>query len=500
MIADNDADSEKDASKRLERQQDQSLNAERAGFKKHHRLIVMRPAPGHNISLMARKLYNAMLAHTQQHIEQFGMHKASESMQCSLMSLTNKVRIPTGSYRLVKMYVEEFRDWKVALESPNNGHGQALLGADSTVEKTPKQKALEKREDFGFINMMASCYLDTDSEDRYVVSWSFAAEVYKHLEMLNSSESDADRQYVYINLEAVSALGSYAGLALYEICAKFKAIGRVGEKPNDWWQSALTGKPLGQTKREWRKFKNEFIGEAILEINSLTDIEIELIENRRTKSCYFTVKPKRRTNLGLATKQLDAALIEEANKLSISEGRILKLVEFYGETKLKAQLEVLRTRVANTSLPAVRSNYAFLKMCLENVGDTKPETEAEPSIEVIEQVVLKSVVGESRSLETKQTEKEFAVRQKITTQLKSEPRTVIQAWLTRSKESLEEKGFAIPASALARIAEGAITPGVLGTEAVTLYAIDCYGPNWKDQSILTIAQTPGREISGVIDV
>jgi hypothetical protein len=85
-------------------------------------------------------------------------------------------------------------------------------------------------------------------------------------------------------------------LVLYEICSKFKGINRTGEKPNDWWQASLTGKPLGETRREWRKFKSETIGPAIIEINSLTDIHLTLEEN---KAAQYALSSRLTRNLNI---------------------------------------------------------------------------------------------------------------------------------------------------------------------------------------------------------
>lgn len=456
-------------------------NLGQVGFKKHHQLIVMRPAPGYTISLVARKLYNAMLAHTQQRIERFGIHKASESMECHLLELMQKVGIKTGSYDKVKQYLAELEHWKVKFESPNNAPTNEPIELEGPVKKTRKQKFVEQSTDFGFIHMLASCRLMAN-EDRYFVRWSFASEVYEYFEMLNSKEAEVDKQYVYINLEAIGVLGRYASLVLYEICSKFKGISRTGEKPNDWWQAALTGKSLGETKREWRKFKSETIAPAIVEINALTDIQLTLEENKAAQSCYFTISQKQKDKAGEKVQEFDAELIEEGKALSINESKILKLLIEFGEPNFRAQLITLRTRIENTSLAPLRSNYAFLKICLENANQ-KPwplvdqsSKKAETSATNVEFV---QIAKQSVDLETDQMKQESVVRKQILDQLKKEPRQVVKEFLTRAKQELVKKGQNISPKEHERIEEGSWTPGMVGSVALALYTQENFGPDWK---------------------
>jgi len=277
------------------------------------------------------------------------------------------------------------------------------------------------------MHMLASCRLLADDKDRYFVRWSFASEVYEYFEMLNSKEAEVDKQYVYINLEAISALGTYASLVLYEICSKFKGINRTGEKPTDWWQAALTGKPLGEKKREWRKFKSETIGPAIVEINSLTDIQLTLEENKAAQSCYFTIAQKQKGKSGEKDQEFDAELIEEAKSLSINEAKILKLLKEFGEARFRAQLITLRTRISNTSLVPLRSNYAFLKTCLENANQKTlpliepPTSQTESTVTNVEFV---QIAKQAIDLETDQIKQEAEIRKQILEQLKKEPKQV----------------------------------------------------------------------------
>jgi hypothetical protein len=475
-------------------------NLGQLGFKKHHQLIVMKPAPGYTISLVARKLYNAMLAHTQQRIERFGIHKASESMECHLSELMQKVGIKTGSYELVKKYIAELEHWKVKFESPNNSTSSEPLEIEGPVKKTKKQKFVEQRTDFGFMHMLASCRLMADDKDRYFVRWSFASEVYEYFEMLNSKDLEVDKQYVYINLEAVSALGTYASLVLYEICSKFKGINRTGEKSNDWWQASLTGKSLGETKREWRKFKSETIGPAILEINSLTDIHVTLEENRSAQTCYFTIAQKQKEKPGEKQPEFDAELIEKAKALSINESKILKLLKEFGEPRFRAELITLRTRIENTSLAPLRSNYAFLKICLENANQKPLPLVDRPTDkpEMVTNVEFVQIAKQSIDLETDQIKQEAEVRKQILDQLKKEPKQVVKEFLLRAKEELMKKGQNITPKEHERIEEGSWTPGMVGSAALALYANEQFGADWKQKNFVSVELRSADKATGEI--
>ncbi len=478
-------------------------NIDQKGFKKHHQLIVMKPAPGHVITLMARKFYNSMLAHTQQRIERMGVHKASEAMECSLAELMKKVGIKSGAYGLIKNYISELENWKVRFESPNNVFSADPLEIEGAIKKAKTQKFVEQTIGYGFLNMLASCRLMVDHKNEYFVRWSFAAEVYEYFEALNSIEDDADKQYVYIDLSVVSSLGTYAALVLYEICSKFKGIGRTGDKPHEWWQAALTGKHVGENRRVWRKFKSETIVPALEEINSLTDVTITLEENKSGPSCCFRIAKKNKQIAAPKDKEYDAELIEKAKKLAIPERRILELLNAFGEQKFKLQLDLIEKRIADKSKPAVRSNYALLKTYLETADQAKLPLEPAPVEPNVDDVSYsaKPLAVNPNQIETEKTKKAFEARKTIQDQLKKEPKKVIQQFLKKAQAELERRGTKPTLLDRSRIEEGSLTPGMLGTIAVDIYANEIFGPDWMKQSSVTkvIEQSKTAE-QDVIDV
>ena len=103
--------------------------------------------------------------------------------------------------------------------------------------------------------------------------------------------------FTRINLEMMTKLTrSGASLALYEICARYltnnKAggAGRTGKHTVDWWMPRIVGS--FEYKPEYKFFKRDFIKPALDEINTLTDLSVELHEykiGRNVREIEFTI-------------------------------------------------------------------------------------------------------------------------------------------------------------------------------------------------------------------
>ena len=108
-----------------------------------------------------------------------------------------------------------------------------------------------------------------------------------------------------LRLEVISQLRSHAGVALYEICTRYKDIGRTARQAWRWWYPVLSGNPPSEksAKLEYRIFKRDTLKPAIAEVNAITDIDVELVEHKQGRfisEIQFRISPKKQAALNLS--------------------------------------------------------------------------------------------------------------------------------------------------------------------------------------------------------
>jgi len=180
--------------------------------------------------------------------------------------------------------------------------------------------------------------------------------------------------FTRLSLEMLSQMRTHPGIALYEICVRYKSIGRTARQHWRWWLPVLTGLPTSDSdkleKTEYRFFKRDSLKPAIAEINAITDIEVELVEYKNGKSIsevQFLVRPKAQVYLPLSKnppRPVDLLVIKQAVELGISDTKADELVGHFGEAAVRAGLKLLQGRVATSFPEPVRDPFRYLKSIL----------------------------------------------------------------------------------------------------------------------------------------
>jgi hypothetical protein len=198
--------------------------------------------------------------------------------------------------------------------------------------------------------------------------------------------------FTRMDLEFLTRLKSYAALALYEICVRYKnnPSGRTCVCEPEWWVDAITAKSNrdpatgAKPKREWRKVKNEAVMKAIEEINELTDIEVELIEKKTGKAVtqvQFAVRRKRLTGVGQGRPKLSPELIEQAVKSDVALADVVGIVKASvgGEAVAMAALKSVERRAANDDLEELQNKAAYARAVARDLDGYIAVTDAKPS-------------------------------------------------------------------------------------------------------------------------
>lgn len=420
-------------------------------LRQHHEMIVMKPVGVHKVTLIARRLYSALLATSQQELNGV-VPLATHTFEAPLKNLL-KLSGSDGDERTVaRRYFQEMRDLSVSWESTAPGDGVKWIG----------------------LNMLSQAKILVRGGQTWV-SWAFPPEI---MGMVVNPD-----RYAVWNLRVSSQLGTYSALALYEICARYREnpSGVTSRKSPDWWIDALSSTAVSAEKkrREWRKFKVEKINDAIAEINSETDLTIELIEHKSGRSVseiQFSVRKKNNSASLNEPTSINLDLVSRAGRMGISEPRAETLIRNYGDAVFSAKLEELRMRLFDKSKSPIENQFAYLKVILKNSelgknSEVKVQ-EAEPATARFFEAKKENI-----SVAINPPEEGRVVRQ-ITREMNELPVADLRIWIDQACAELKVAGL-YSAIVQKRAQEDKIGTGILGGKVVSLYAQATYGPNWR---------------------
>jgi hypothetical protein len=175
--------------------------------------------------------------------------------------------------------------------------------------------------------------------------------------------------YARISLQAYSHLRSSASAALYEICVRYvtSPTGLTLRAAWQWWRPRLTGNPEDlQSETEYKIFKRDVLKPAISEVNSLTDIMVELIEHkagRKIGEIQFKAVRENQNQLDLPNPNLvNSDLIQRmVDLIGMQKNLAAQLYSDHEEELLLSTIDLTLQRDADKSLPPLRSRAAYFK-------------------------------------------------------------------------------------------------------------------------------------------
>lgn len=150
-------------------------------------------------------------------------------------------------------------------------------------------------------------------------------------------------RFALLRLSSITALSNPSAVALYEICARYAATGSTGHRPWTWWVGALTGQMTAGPKKsktfsEYKYFYQKAVKNAIEEINTKTEITIELDvrkEGRVVSELLFRVKRKSAEAVKTQIENSDASaghleMVIRAKEIDLSERVLLQAIRSHG--------------------------------------------------------------------------------------------------------------------------------------------------------------------------
>lgn len=436
-------------------------------LRKPHEMVVMVPR-SRRVTLTGRRIYNALLQVSQARLAVMSEMPAADFMfQAPLPAILRTTGSSGEDRTAAKRYLREMRGLEVDWESTAPGDGVKWRG----------------------FSMLSEVAIEVRRGENWV-SWSYPPTIMAALR--------EPKRWARIDLEVLASLGTYAAVALYEICARYRdnPSGLTSRKPVSWWADALSPAPAGSERREWRKFKNERIKPAIDEINSETDLEIELVEHKQGRAvvdAQFAVRKKRPVLRHRATDEVvDANLVLRAESLGIRELKLEGLIKEFGDAKVRAKVEVLERRAADSRLRGVDNAYSYLRSLLRN-ADGEASEPVQPVAPAPEQRGLPPPLAEPSPQEQRAAARAEWLNQRIA-QIRAEVQALHpqqrQALVNDAVQELSTQGL-MNAVITRRVAQGDVLHGLLGTVVVRLFGERMYGPDWKTPDLPDLFSAPG---------
>jgi hypothetical protein len=197
-------------------------------------------------------------------------------------------------------------------------------------------------------------------------------------------------RYAQIRRSTIARFRSHAGLALYEICARYKdnPTHLTSRQHWHWWLPVLTGKPApAEIKTQFRFFNRDTIKPSLEEVNEVSELTVTVHEfkvGRTIEFIQFEVHLKKEAS-AKDSKAIDLSKVARAVQLGIDTEIAEDYFLRYGELAFAKAVERLEARLAMPGTP-VLSRHAYLKSLLKSraIDNPAPET-SQPDI--IEKVV-----------------------------------------------------------------------------------------------------------------
>jgi len=175
--------------------------------------------------------------------------------------------------------------------------------------------------------------------------------------------------YTELSLRIHTQLRGNASIGLYEICSRYKNMPNhmTPARPWQWWWAQVNGEPEEALpeKMEYRYFHRDTLKKAIIEVNEISDIEIELVVLKKGKwvdKLQFKVARKgEMPSLPDVTKE---AILVELTAMPMSARDARNLLAEYSPDYIRKTLALVNARAADTNQSVVRNKAAYFKEAL----------------------------------------------------------------------------------------------------------------------------------------
>lgn len=188
--------------------------------------------------------------------------------------------------------------------------------------------------------------------------------------------------YALIDLNILRKFRRATTIALYEHCKRFEKIHRTAEVEWELFRDMLMGESAdAKSYQEYKVFKDKVLKPAVAEVNSQSDIDVELLEKkmgRRVHSLSFTVAKKATPSVDLVDDDTSLLDIGELVKIGILHSEARQLVKKYSHQQIVSAMAYTRKRLGDKKASKIDNPAAYLRKALAN-GWAIVEEEPKPT-------------------------------------------------------------------------------------------------------------------------
>ena len=426
------------------------------------------------LTATSRKLFNSLLHSAQKQmiaIESSGGHFLSDQFfEANLIDVIRPLGKDRHSVDMMKKHIREMNDVRVEWTSPD---ANARVIWNTMVLISQAKLIIEA--------------------GRVRVLWAFPPDIVSALTGPNP--------YTIIRIEEMARLKTYAAVALYEICSRYRdnPSGVTSRNTPEWWVEALTNDSHRRSTKDtstvvlrpWRMFKLEKIKPAIEEINTNTGLRISLMEDKcgssTVKEVQFCVT-KASNPLELQDPSAQTSLTRchvEAEQLQIAAKHVTSsLSAGYSELQISIALAKCSARLRREDLDPITNIVSYFKRTLKgdevgaatSGGPSDVVPKLVPNFTMQSPAAVSVAPGEPQAVATSTPVP--SVTAIVTRELMDLNHDEQSRYVSMARDSLKQRGFLNP-GLIRRFDNGQWQSGIILAEVVRFYALDRYGPNWN---------------------
>lgn len=318
-------------------------------FRKTNEAIGLRVVEG-NLSLLSRKVFNVMMYHAQEMKEPgrnapINTPASKKYFWIPLSDLARDAAYDSKDVQYLKKQLEDMQNIKLLMENERQWTSERLVSSVTLVNPQ------------GFNKHSGQVWF----------GYAFPPEVHEQVM--------APSTYTRLSIVYQSSLKSGSALALYEICRRYATnpSKMTFVQPYEHWYGVITGNPVSaDSLPEYKYFKRDTLKPAIAEINTLTDINIELVEHkngRRVEKLQFRVQQNQQTKLEFpAPPVIDMELVDRIMKFGFSLADGSDLIAHHSDDAIRTAVARVEARMESKALSPLEAPAGYFRWALQDIA------------------------------------------------------------------------------------------------------------------------------------
>lgn len=197
-------------------------------------------------------------------------------------------------------------------------------------------------------------------------------------------------RFTPINIKYQNVFKTGASIALYEICRRYlnSPQKKTNSNPMSYWYSVILGRPISEgNSPQYKYFKRDYLAPSIIEINTLSDIKIELVEEkgeggRKITSLHFKVSKAELPKITLDNSEnIKSSLLNNLTAIGFTESEMEELFSANQIENLIMVMEQLRIRLDSKTKKVGSAKGYYLWLLKKKLQARKIDDELNQKLE-----------------------------------------------------------------------------------------------------------------------